>query len=459
MTHPGQWLNLYGLTTSAVTNRYFRPTGQWHTGIGRVDYNRTPQCVPSGQTGSKETIWDDETSTPFKFNTCWHSKEEWDCPLVDVNVTGQLFVQPSTFPEGVVYTAARVGAKDATAYNLDNGPLWPTDQTMIAEALSTSHPAVVRDSLNIAQEVGEMVEAFNMVKNLVNVTHHALDILDAKWHTVNWTNPVSKNSYTNAARRFLKGRTFDSLSIRDLAHLAVLLDLGYKFAVKPFVNTMRKLVSIQERTHDILNRFTGEIADLHGTSQRTGTVSFTSTNDPYQKWGNTRKYTLHVWTYLQVKYSSARSDALRDAIKRSLTGRSLRNLPSAAWELTPLSFVVDWFFDFGTYLREMAFKPIDDVSYQVIKKGWTKKTTVISEGWVDPFSSGVYVDHKRLSGCPLVTGSCRKSVYYRQLGTFDHSAFQPHQPEFKMPDLGKLFTLLEVIYAIKNGHKQLIRKA
>lgn len=459
-SHPGTWLNLYGVTTTALADRYFRPTGQWHTGIGTVHYARTPQCVTDGQTGSYDYMWDDDASRPSTFNTCYHIKEVWNCPMVDVETQGRL-IKSSAFVEGTVYTKVRMGAKNAAGYGIDNMPAMATDSQLLAEALSTCQPDLVRDTLNVTQEIGEMLEVFGTVKSLVKSLHKLLDARDARYLTRNWFNPASGNVYTNPGRRFLtKGaKAIDSLSLRDWLHLAVQLDLGYKFAVKPFISTMNKIVSIQERVHDVLKRVTGEVTTLHGTSRRTGTVSFTSTGDPFARWGNTRTYTKIVCAQVKVQYTSKDSDALRNGIKAALTGRTLRHVPSAAWELIPLSFICDMMVDFGGFLKQLALKPIADIEYTVLDSGWSWKTIAHSEGWVDPFSAGAYYDHKRILGCPLVTGSLEKTTYYRKHESVNLASFVPKPPNMHWPSLAQCVSIAEVAYSIASIHRELIRKA
>jgi hypothetical protein len=362
---------------------------------------------------------------------------------MEINVRGRL-MKSSTPVEGVTTTSVLVGAAEAAGYAIDNWPAMATDAVMLAEAAFGCRPDVVRDTLNVAQEIGEMLEVLRSVKDLFNTAEKFFK--QGSWRS----NPQ--------ILKLLKKRAPEKWTLRDWLLFVTQLDLAYKFAVKPFIATIRKMNQLEERVDRVLQRVTGEVATLHGRSKRSGTLSYTNTSSPYQRYGNNRVYTKEVCCTVKVQYSSARTLALRNRIRDALGGARMNYIPSAAYELTPMSFILDMFVDFGGFLRQWALEPIDDIGYTILDSCWSTKTVAYSEGWVDPFSSGVYIDQKTIESCPLVTGSLTKSTYYRRAEPFSLSAISIPPPTWNFPDMGRLLTIGEVIVSIANKHHELIRR-
>lgn len=71
-----------------------------------------------------------------------------------------------------------------------------------------------------------------------------------------------------------------------------------------------------------------------------------------------------------VIYDVASQDALENLTR--VTGTRLRDLPATLWEITPYSFVVDWFSNVGTWIQ--AVTPVPGVT---IRDSWLTKVTEV----------------------------------------------------------------------------------
>lgn len=101
---------------------------------------------------------------------------------------------------------------------------------------------------------------------------------------------------------------------------------------------------------------------------------------------------------------------------------------SIAWELTPYSFVVDWFLNIGDYLRNAETALL----YQKVFKSGYVSSSSKQEGTV------VYSGNRSVTGVPTYTYRVRANAYVKQtrfirarLNTYPF----PHPPSFKC-DLG-----------------------
>lgn len=419
----------------------------------------------AGKTGEYGLIWDDDASAPSKFNTCYHTKESWNCPLIELESEGKLHVS-STAVEGRTFLKIRVGCAAAADY-LASTSFWPVMASVTqlkTEAVAGVRPDVVRDTLNIAQEVGELMEAAFALKALVRNCHKLLDIVDGAFYqgTSQAIRPDGTRSGTvwvNAFKRFAKKKALASWTLRDWLSFIVSADLMNKFAVQPILRSLEKVNQVEERLYNLMNKFTAEEAVLHGVAQRSATSSFTATGETVHLWGNTRRFTREVHAYLKVRYSSQRTKALQEKIRAALTGRTRKHLASAAWELLPMSFILDMFVDFGGVLRQLALEPITDVAYTVLASGYSSKEVITSEGWLKPFSVGVFNDVSKTKPFPVVTGTVVKSIYYRWPEAIDTGAFAQTGPVVRLPSWEQALSIGEVLYTIANSHRQLIRRA
>lgn len=391
-----------------------------------------------GKQGSLSTITD-EVNSFGRFNRVTHSRETWRCPLHFVEMQGAM-----SKPGGIVYTSGYAGAADACAHGLDTDmPFMATDSQMLAEASSELNPKVVTPMFDIAQQTGEF---FELLRSLTGMFDSGEKVARELKRLNRVNSPV--------VRRLLGQRTFDQLSIRDWATLAVQSHLGYQFAYKPTLKAIADFQKSASGLRDELKKYFDSVQVLHGRSTRETSKSYSTTNY-YHSWGNDRNYVKVVHATAKVRYQTPPTVENCLRIMESLLGA----LPhvDTLYELYPCSFIVDFVADFGSVLRQWAERPIDQIQYTVLETGWSVKTTRTSNGWMDLNKGMDRAGWRSLKAPQLVTGSLTRVSYLREPKVLDLSTFTPKPLHISLPNAGKLATMAEVAYAMKNGYRRFIR--
>lgn len=348
-----------------------------------------------------------------------------------------------TKPGGSVKSVGYAGAADACEFGLNTVPFMATDAQMLAEASSEANPKLVRPLFDTAQQVGEMLELGATLKGLSRngtVIRNELDRLRK------WTSPQSK--------AIVAGREIRDLSISDWSALAVQNHLGYQFAVKPTIKAAHQLVSTARRFNKELEKYFGSVQVLHGRSVRESTDSYSTTNS-YHEWGNDRVYRKVVHATAEVIFRVPPNVANALRLSNALLG--LTPHVDTAWELTPLSFIVDMFADFGSVLRQWAETPLDFVEYDVVRTGWSVKNSATSTGWININAGTERSGWRNVKAPQLVTGTLTKVSYMREPKVLDLTSFTPKPLYIRIPNAGQLASIAEVAYAIKLGMKQFTR--
>lgn len=430
-------------TSVESAQRYFQPKGEPCPGIATYTFSPHPGCLTPGKTGVSESMTDSKTS-PLVFNDCTHVKVEWDCPLRAVKLRGS--TRPPTGAE--VVSEFNAGAADACEFAIDSWPFMASDALMVDEAASACNPAVVRPRFDAAVQVGEVLEGMHQIASLMKGLINVVQQLNA---LNRWKSPV--------VRTLLGERTFEELSMRDWAGLAIQSHLGWQFAIRPMIQLVRTFRKLNYGALRTLQSVVSEKMLLHGVSSRESEDSFTTfgTNQEYRDWGNTRSYRKEVHVTAEVQYHSLKTEALVRALYRSYLG----SVPSlaTAYELYPLSFVLDYFVNFGKVLAQWAETPIDDISYTVLWTGWSRKMTAKSEGWVALCDGWALRDYVDVEAPPLVTGTLRKTMYFREAKAINLNVHVPKPPEVNLPDASRWVAIAELAYAMRVGFNDMLRVA
>lgn len=209
------------------------------------------------------------------------------------------------------------------------GPIHRAD--VYNDALSRIYEKLKDSELNLAVSLGEYKETAKMIASAFNSMGQVIKI--ARQVRRDITQP-------SKLRKLLrKGET-----LHDLMHnpsLAISRAwLGYKYGWLPLYN-------------DVYNA-------LHHTTQTYRTISVKARRRKHDTTYGTRK-SLNLWGPFYVnEYSQVERDSqceirfnctVSNQAAFELTRITSLNPLTIAWELTPFSFVVDWFFDVGGYLQ------------------------------------------------------------------------------------------------------------
>lgn len=202
---------------------------------------------------------------------------------------------------------------------------------------------VDKSAVSLPNMLGEMHQTLNMLGGPVR---SMTDFLWSKaWSDADW----------NAAR----GR---AAKARALAKLLSSLWLQYQYAFKPIIMDIEDI--LDELQHQTFS------PRLTARAQQAREIE-TSVKSTGSKGGINIDFTTHTHTRYIVR-ATIMYDSIVTPEKRF--GMTWRELPSTAWELTPWSFVADWFINVGDYIR--AITPKLDVRYLSCSHTIERLTTV-----------------------------------------------------------------------------------
>lgn len=430
---------------SNLPGRRFVPLGWPVANAGQYvvpapSYLNSPGCT--GESG----LIEDESMSPGTFNRCYHTKTVWDCAQKSVLLDG--ICDPD---DGVArsHVELMIGTKEAASYGLSSVPFLGTDEQLLAEASSSINPQVVKPAFDSALQLGELIETGSALRKGLSAF---LPLFD----------DIIRESSLQQARRLIKSKlrarkgNLQDWSVLNWVSFGNSLGLGYKFAVKPLFNAWKQFLRANDRYRSELQRVLDSTRLLHGVASRSAieTDQFSPTTTPHQ-WGNVRRWEKKVYATAEIKYSSPLTSELVRKFDRAYFGA----IPSVhtAWALTPLSFIVDYFADISSVLASWARSPISDIGYSVVNSGWSVKTTVQVDAWLDPCTAPAFIAYRSACAPPLVTGRVVRSTYLREPKALDLESFTPMPLQLKVADVDQMITIAQVALAIQSGHKSLLR--
>lgn len=196
---------------------------------------------------------------------------------------------------------------------------------LVSLTATAAWAAVDNSAVSVPNMLGEMHQTLNMLGDPVRSMSEFL-----------WT-----HAWADADWKAARGR---AAKARALAKLLSSLWLQYQYAFKPI------LMDIE----DILE----ELQKQTFSPRRTARAQEVRENDKtVQSVGSSGGININFTTRTQTRYI-VRAAIMYDSIvtPQKRFGLTWRELPSTAWELTPWSFVADWFINVGDYLRAITPK-------------------------------------------------------------------------------------------------------
>jgi hypothetical protein len=329
-----------------------------------------------------------------------------------------------------------MGAADASEWAKDSWPVMASDSLMVAEATTSMSPGRIQGSrFNVPQFVGELREARDSLGSACVSLTALLRFLD-RWGA------------------FALG----GLTLKESVDHAVKADLARKFAVQPMIADVKSAIQSFGGLLKLFDKLkNGSPFRAYGSSRRSSNNSWNFSGYPYTRfaWGNTQTFTKLVTTWAMVRYTNPIAGILNSDMEGAMNSLFTRyqvllgyyrfNAPvRTAWELCPLSFLVDWVIDYGTWLDRFDFKNIE-FPFEVIASGYSVKKTVDNHGYVNPHDGTDNARLQDVTKAGLVTGRFVKSTYSRVIATLPWEDHQWAPPRVRLPDFGKLGTLLELI--------------
>lgn len=228
--------------------------------------------------------------------------------------------------------------------------------SVLSEAVAAAHAAVMEPAVESLVELAELPKTINsLVRLAFSFRRRIFDVKSSRTFSVWYTRHFKKT-----VRNATLGDVLDFISARWLE---------YRYMFLPMYLTGKAIVD--------------ELNDKQPTPER----------QTYRAYARLPVETSHTEKLVSASYASgklitlttrfveARAGVLVENVRRKpytkAPGVMLTDLPSAAWELIPFSFVVDWFTNIGTFIA--AHKPL--VGCRKLGSWVTVEHVFIWEAW------------------------------------------------------------------------------
>lgn len=212
--------------------------------------------------------------------------------------------------------------------------------------------------------------------------------------------------------------------------------LGTKYGILPLV---KDIDDLRKYFHKQVDEHAGQLCRRRATKkQETETSSYTTGGYGFFSFPLVRTTKTTVKSTTVVYFQRVWEAEAR--MRSKALGLDLSQLPRIMWDMVPLSFVADWFGNFGEWLS--AISPSSHASF---RGSCTSQKitieTVLTHGEVSP--SGLYGPQMRMSRTVSSTYSGRTETLIRKVGTTT-----PVMPVFKPGNLDfqKALTSLSLIW-------------
>jgi hypothetical protein len=217
------------------------------------------------------------------------------------------------------------------------------------DTLQKAYSKLGKNEVGIGESIGEIRETLN---TLIHPFKSLRDLLTGNGHR--------KLGVLNQLTRYLKTGTWRSskgggmLDGKRAAKAAANSWLELRYGLMPLVYTIQDSIDLANR--QMVDA--GYLTRIH-SCKANGTE-----NVPFSFSGPEPLITSWIWARLDINSVDEISSHASVQFKLSslptmadLLGLSPKFLPELMWELTRLSFVVDWWFDVGQWLGAMRFTP------------------------------------------------------------------------------------------------------
>lgn len=222
-------------------------------------------------------------------------------------------------------------------------------QNLEALAITQAHANVAKPEFAALVSLGELRETISYVRNPLKglttlirrnrkniVKDYRKEIRAQKRHQKRWSKMSARERAVARGKRYFYNKELDALSDSYL---------GGRYGLRPLIAEVQGLME----AIDAYSVKPPERLTARGFAQGEGTKILLESASPY------RQYLNGVTT--TDRTAEFRAGVLYSADIRDSFGTNLSQVPIALWELTFLSFMVDWFANIGDYISAISPKP------------------------------------------------------------------------------------------------------
>lgn len=224
-----------------------------------------------------------------------------------------------------------------------------------------------KSEAGLGETLGEIRETLNLLRHPFKGLRDFL--YDANYRRLGLWNTLSHYAKTG----LWKERGGRSLRGVDAAKIAADTWLEFRYGLMPLVYTVQDLVDLVNKKMQTLdpNRILTKRASIKVETP----ISFSLAPTFIAQLGDT-ELSCSVFGTDQMRFNASVQYRLSGLPSMfDLLGLSPKYLPETAWELTKLSFVVDWWFDVGAWLGALRFDPVYTVLGNTVGKRVSRRVS------------------------------------------------------------------------------------
>lgn len=399
------------------------------------------------------------SGTVFPYRELSHTKTTFGFPANGSTI--QRDIPQPAFPGAILRQNIDCSGMSAfEAFNSGSGDRWsPTFSTTTSVAKAYARSAMVwtdpsvRPELQLIRSIAELKDFRHIFENVLEtLTKFREALLTKGWRGSLYdlfksvdTIPPYKGNRWEGSRIYQKWIERHRQRAWQKANpgwfsKGIDLDFLWKFAVEPLLNDI-------QAAYRLLERLNSTVQALHRLSKpyrvRGAYTDVVTNSDSF-----TNQWRDHSTSRSCVRTITAFALVQREPFDASMVDglvqlADLRLRLSTLWELTSLSFVIDWFLTIGNTLRRAEGWEARDLPVRVLASGYSTKLVTTGSTIVYPFRS-----HANGMGVSIpLTGGYEKKSYIRTpeyISPADSVAIPP--PSLRLPNFGQLWTLTELIF-------------
>lgn len=363
------------------------------------------------------------------YNEVTHAKQVWAAPLYTVeNIHRSKYY---SYDLEVRSTGSASCGPERLSFAITRGSWSEHQNVALLRAVNKMQFGVADSGFNLPVFLGELRDLRTVITNLGKV----FEPKRSWWSVDQWF-------------RARPNKALLSRPISEIAKTIASANLFNNFAVQPFLADIEALMG----AHQHILRQIDRLSSLKPVRVRASHVDYLN-SDEFDG-TNPAAYTKHTWkssttgkrvvrTWALVQYNWAalveppsRSSVMVDAlnVNRPLT---------AAWELTPWSFLIDYFIDIGSFISQFEGKTVK-VPYTILADGYSVKAEKRAD--VTCFlDKGMYNAQWQNHKTTTVTGSLHDIYYIRRKGPLPYGTLI--YPELRLPNLKQAGNILSLLIA------------
>jgi len=220
--------------------------------------------------------------------------------------------------------------------------------------------------------------------------------------------------------------------LKESLNILVTADIIRKFAIEPFINDLKSLATVADHIDRQIERLEQAELVAHNTVIDEAEALPFRHACHHQDVNRIRTVTA-TCCYKPVKRVCRIGEVWTDSL-------GLNKPLSIAWELVPLSFVVDYFVGIGEFLAQ--FNPEDYIPYTLVYEGYSVKDETVWSSEVPLYYYYGWQPHNNVSKV-WVQGKRSEGSYERSPGLPLVTLFYP---KIALPSPAQAFTLFELMF-------------